>query len=200
MARTPAPLPGTFACDPGQAAESFANPSVGGVDEVPVFTIGFSESVSDAPPELSCISDITGGQYFGARNASELKDALYNVITQLNTDDERSFVPFKVSPPPSSAGGTASAQDFLLVYPYFIPVGDSTVWDGNLYGFKLDETQPTIPADADCEVDATALVVEAVSGEVWDAAARLTDQLAVGTPTRPFSWQATVPAAGFVTI
>jgi type IV pilus assembly protein PilY1 len=176
--------PGTFACDPNQAADKFANPSLSGVDKVPVFTIGFSESVSDAPPELSCISDITGGQYFGARNASELKDALYNVITQLNTDDERSFVPFKVSPPPSSAGGTASAQDFLLVYPYFIPVGDSTVWDGNLYGFKLDETQPTIPANEDCEIDATALVVEAVSGEAWDAAARLADQLAVGSPTR----------------
>ena len=176
--------PGTFACDPGQAADSFANPSLAGADAVPVFTIGFSESVLDAPPELSCISTRTGGQYFGARNASELKDALYNVITQLNTDDERSFVPFKVSPPPSSAGGTASAQDFLLVYPYFIPVGDSTVWDGNLYGFKLDETQPTIPAGPDCEVDATTLIVEAVSGKAWDAAARLTDQLAVGTPTR----------------
>ena len=176
--------PGTFACDPGQAAESFANPSIAGIDAVPIFTIGFSESVGDAPPQLSCISDITGGQYFGARNASELKDALYNVITQLNTDDERSFVPFKVSPPPSSASGTANAQDFLLVYPYFIPVGDSTVWDGNLYGFKLDESQPTIPANADCEVDATAIVVEAVSGEAWDAAARLADQLAVGSPTR----------------
>jgi hypothetical protein len=176
--------PGNFACDTGQAAEQFASPSVGGGTAVPIFTIGFSESVSDAPPELTCISTATGGQYFGARNASELKDALYNVITQLNTIDERSFVPFKVSPPPSSASGTASAQDFLVVYPYFIPVGDSTVWDGNLYGFKLDESQPTIPANADCEVDSSAIIVEAVTGKSWDAAARLTEQLAVGSPTR----------------
>jgi len=174
----------TMACDPNQAADKFASPSVGEGTAVPIFTIGFSESVTDVP-QLSCISDRTGGQYFGARNASELKDALYDVISLLNTDDERSFVPFKVSPPPSSAGGTASEQDFLLVYPYFTPVGKSTVWDGNLYGFKLNEDQPTIPADENCEVDASALVYEAETDLVWDAAARLADQLAATTPTRP---------------
>ena len=41
--------PGTYACDAGQAASKFANPGIDGVDPVPVFTIGFSESVADAP-------------------------------------------------------------------------------------------------------------------------------------------------------
>jgi Tfp pilus tip-associated adhesin PilY1 len=178
-------VPGQFACDPGQAAELFASPNVAGVDPAKIFTIGFSESVSTAPPELTCISDITDAQYFGARNASELKDALYNVISQINTDDERSFVPFKVSPPPSSRGGPATEQDFLVVYPYFLPQGKASVWDGNLYGFALNEAQPVLPTDPDtCEVDAAQLVVEAVSGNAWDANARLADQLAAASPER----------------
>jgi Tfp pilus tip-associated adhesin PilY1 len=176
---------GGFACDSGNAADKFKTPGVVGVESMPIFTIGFSEGVADAPPELKCISDITDGQYFGARNASELKDALYGVLNQLNTDEERSFTPFKVSPPPSSKGGPATEQDFLVVYPYFQAVKESSLWSGNLFGFRLNENQTTLETDADCEVDATTLVVEEVSGNTWDAAARLTDQLSAGTPERP---------------
>ena len=175
---------GGFACDSGNAADKFASPGVSGVEPVPVFTIGFSESVASAPPELTCISDITDGQYFGARNASELKDALYGVLNQLNLG-ERSFSPFKVTPPPSSKGGPASEQDFLVVYPYFQPIKESSMWSGNLYGFKLNESQPTLPVDADCNVDPATLVVEDVGGNTWDAAARLTAQLSAATPERP---------------
>jgi hypothetical protein len=174
---------GGFACDPGNAAESFANPP-GIIEPVPIFTIGFSESLLTAPPQLTCISSDTGGEYFGARNASELKDALYGVLNQLNTDEKRTFSPFKVSPPPSSAGAPATEQDFLVVYPYFQAKKESSLWPGNLYGFKLDASQPTLPADADCEVDSTQLVVEVVGGNAWDANARLTAQLAAGTPVR----------------
>ena len=175
---------GGFACDAGNAADKFANPGVVGVEALPVFTIGFSETVASAPPELTCISDITEGMYFGARNASELKEALYGVLNQLNTDEERAFIPFKVSPPPSSKGGPATEQDFLVVYPYFQAIKESSLWSGNLYGFRLNESQTTLSTDDNCEVDATTLVVEAVGGNTWDAAARLTDQLAAATPER----------------
>jgi hypothetical protein len=172
------------ACDHNQAAESFANPG-SGIDPVPVFTIGFSESVAAAPDELTCISDITDGQYFGARNASELKDALYEVINQLNTQEKRAFVPFKVSPPPSSTGGAGEQQDFLAVFPFFQARKAESLWDGNLYGFKLDKTQPTLPVGDNCEVDASQLIIEEVDGNAWDARARLTEQLdPTGTPER----------------
>jgi hypothetical protein len=175
---------GGFACDSGNAADKFANPGVSGVEPIPVFTIGFSETVASAPPQLTCISDITDGQYFGARNASELKDALYGVLNQLNTG-ERSFSPFKVTPPPSSQGGPAAEQDFLVVYPFFQPIKESSLWAGNLYGFKLNESQPTLPVDSECNVDVSTLVVDDVTGNAWDAAARLTDQLSAATPVRP---------------
>jgi hypothetical protein len=176
--------PGTFACDPSQAADLFANPEQG-IEPVPIFTIGFSEALAAAPPQLTCISDKTDGEYFGARNARELKNALYGVLNQLNTDEARVFTPFKVSPPPSSRGGPASQQDFLVVYPFFQGKRESSLWPGNLYGFMLDESQPTLPVDNDCEVDASQLVVEAVSGDEWNAAARLSAQLAAFTPVRP---------------
>jgi hypothetical protein len=174
---------GGNACDSGNAADSFASPS-GGIEPVPVFTIGFSETFTVAPPELTCISTKTDGQYFGARNASELKDALYGVLNQLNTDEKRAFSPFKVSPPPSSKGGPATEQDFLVVYPFFQAKKESSLWPGNLYGFKLTEADPTLSVDADCEVDATTLIVEDVTSKAWDAEARLTEQLAAATPVR----------------
>jgi len=174
---------GGFACDPGNAADSFAAPS-GGIDPVKVFTIGFSEGVATAPPELKCISDTTDGLYFGARNAKELKDALYGVLNQLSTDEERSFSPFKVSPPPSSKGGPATEQDFLVVYPFFQAQDQSSLWPGNLFGFRLNKNQTTLETNADCEVDSTTLVVEDVTNKTWNAAARLIDQLGEASPER----------------
>jgi hypothetical protein len=170
-----------FACETGGAADSFADPA-GDIEPVKIFTIGFSGQVALAPEELTCISDTTDGEYFGARNASELKDALYEVINQLNTEDKRAFVPFKVAPPPSSQGGAGQQQDFLAVYPFFQARDKESLWDGNLYGFKLDKDQPTLPVDGNCEIDASQLVV--TDGEAWDASARLTAQLAAGTPER----------------
>jgi hypothetical protein len=139
-----------------------------------VFTVGFALA-GIAPVELTCISDETEGQYYSARNAAELRNALYEVLNQLNTEDERAFSPFKVSPPPSGKGGPATEQDFLVVYPLFQPIDGSSLWTGNLYGFKLNMDQTTLPANADCEVDRTQLVV--TDGKEWDAAARLEWQL-----------------------
>ncbi len=122
--------------------------------------------------------------HIGARNASELKDALYDVINFLNTN-KRSFSPFKVAPPPSSAGQPASEQDFLTVFPFFSPRRDRSIWAGNLYGFRFNENQPTIPVGDDCGVDINQLVVEEVSGNVWDAGARLQAQIAAHTEVKP---------------
>jgi hypothetical protein len=181
---------GGFACDAGNAADHFNSPTAygaeAGVEGIPVFTIGFAGTAALAPPQLTCISEKTkdhGAEYYGATNASELRDALYEVLNQLNTDDERSFSPFKVSPPPSSRGGPAIEQDFLVVYPLFQPIDESSLWRGNLFGFKLNKDQTTLPADAECEVDRTEMVV--TDGKAWDAAARLADQLGVASPVRP---------------
>jgi hypothetical protein len=176
---------GTYACkDPlgnvvaDGAAWKFADPlGKGGVDveEMKIFTVGFALA-GVAPIELTCISDETDGEYYSARNAAELRNALYEVLNQLNTEDERAFSPFKVSPPPSGKGGPATEQDFLVVYPLFQPIDGSSLWTGNLYGFKLNKDQTTLPANADCEVDRTQLVT--TDGKEWDAEARLEWQLA----------------------
>jgi hypothetical protein len=177
---------GTYACeDPlgntviDGAAYKFSDPlTYGGVDVEPlkIFTIGFALAAA-APGELTCISDVTDGEYYRARNAAELRNALYEVLNQLNTEDERTFSPFKVSPPPSGKAGPAEQQDFLVVYPLFQPIDGSSLWTGNLYGFKLDPNQTSLPADANCEVDRSQLVTNPVTTNQWDANARLNWQL-----------------------
>ncbi len=169
---------------PGQSADMLANPGIAGVEPLPVFTIGFSEAVADAPPQLTCISDKTDGLYYGARNASELTDALYEVFYALQTD-ARSFIPFKVSPPPSTSGGPANVQDSLAVYPILQAAPKKTLWFGNLYGFKFNRDQTTLPSTGNCSVDLSQVVVEEVSGNTWDANARLAEQLAAHNESSP---------------
>jgi hypothetical protein len=162
------------------AAWKFADPVAHGapvgVEPLKIFTVGFALAAA-APIELTSISDATDGVYYSAKNAAELRDALYDVLNQLNTEDERTFSPFKVTPPPSGRGGPAEQQDYLVVYPLFQPIDGSSIWTGNLYGFKLNPDQTTLPADANCEVDRTQLVTNPVTGNQWDAAARLNWQL-----------------------
>lgn len=175
--------PGEFSCDPGQSASKFAAPE-NGIEPMQVFTIGFSETVADAPPQLTCISDTTGGQYFGARNASELATALHEVINSLQTDN-RSFIPFKVSPPPPQEGAPAEQQHFLSVYPFFQPQPSNSLWRGNLYGFKFDASQPTLPSTPDCEIDVSQIIIEQVSGNAWNSNQRLEAQIAAHTEGNP---------------
>ena len=56
--------------------------------------------------------------YYGAKNAAELSDALYEVFYTLQTE-ARSFTPFKVSPPPSASssdqGGPGLAGGLSLL-------------------------------------------------------------------------------------
>ncbi len=146
-------------CDTGGAAEKFANPSVTGVPPLPVYTIGFSQSVAEDSP-LKCIADQTGGAFMTAESQSELKDALYEVFYEIE-DQTRSFAPFKVAPPPSSAGGSPT-RDYLAVFPLFQPLEGKSLWAGNLWAFPLNSSQPTLPTIGDCEVDTTQMV--------WNAA------------------------------
>ena len=178
--------PGSYACDPGQAAAKFANPGIDGVGPVPVFTIGFSESVADAPPQLTCISADTGGIYYGAKNAAELSDALYEVFYTLQTE-ARSFTPFKISPPPSAGGPDDDVRDALVVYPIFQAAPKKSLWNGNLYGFRFNQDNASIPTTGGCSIDFSQLIVEEVSGNTWNANERLAEQLAAfdeSSPTR----------------
>jgi hypothetical protein len=156
-----------YACDPGQAASKFAAPGIDGIDPVKVYTIGFSESV-DAAPALKCIAVDTKGQFIPATNASELEDALYDVFNSL-VGNMRSFIPFKVSPPPSSQGGPALVQDFLAVAPFFTPRQDQSIWDSNLFAFRLNTASPGLPATDECEIDFSQIL--------WDANSVLDAQL-----------------------
>ena len=161
-------------CDTDQGADMFAK-GAEGVDPLPVYTIGFSESVSEDSP-LRCIAEQTGGEFMTAENATQLSDALYNVFYNLQ-DRARSFSPFKVAPPPSSVGGNNTTRDYLAVYPLFLPQEGQTLWAGNLYGFKLNKAQPTLPTVNDCELDTDQLI--------WDAAVSLRAQLDAHTEADP---------------
>ncbi len=176
--------PGTYACDPGQAASKFANPGVDGVEPVPVFTIGFSESVADAPPQLTCISDDTNGIYYGAKNAAELSDALYEVFYTLQTK-ARTFTAFKISPPPSASSSGQGIRDSLVVYPLFQPAPKKSLWNGNLYGFQFTNENRSLPINGNCQIDTTQIVVEEVSGNDWNANERLAEQLAAFDESSP---------------
>ncbi len=161
-------------CDPGGAAEKFANPGVVGVDALPVYTIGFSEGVSDDSP-LKCIAEDTGGLFLTAENASQLSDALYEVFYRLE-GETRSFAPFKIAPPPSSSSGNPT-RDYLAVYPLFQPVEGQTLWSGNLWAFPLNTAQPTLPTIGDCEVDTSQMA--------WNAYDALEAQLDAHTEGNP---------------
>ncbi len=161
-------------CDPGEAASKFADPGIPGVPPLPVYTIGFSESVAEDSP-LSCIAEQTGGLFLTAEDAGQLSEALYQVFYRLEAGT-RSFVPFKVAPPPPSTGGEPSL-DSLAIFPLFQPQEGFTLWGGSLYGFALNEAQPTLPTTGDCELDTDELV--------WDASERLAEQLAAHTEGNP---------------
>jgi Tfp pilus tip-associated adhesin PilY1 len=165
---------GLNACDPDQAAWKIKLPDIG--QPVKVFMIGFSEEFDPMNPSpLQCVSQITDGQFFAATNASQLSDALYDVINRMDEGD-RSFVPFKVSPPPSSSGGTGTVNDYLALFPLFVPQQDESIWTGNLFAFKLNTQNPTLPVTGDCQID--------LSLTAWDAATALDAQLSAPTPTR----------------
>jgi hypothetical protein len=166
------------ACDTGGAADLFANPTTAGVDPVAVYTVGFSESVpADSP--LRCIADITGGRFFSATDAGQLVDVLYDVLDEMQETD-RSFIPFAVSPPPATGGQPGADDDYLAVFPHFIPRNQRTVWDGDLMAFPFNRNQPTIPLNADCSVD-TSQMAWKLSGSGAGAADILEDQLSSST-------------------
>ena len=167
-----------FACDTGQSAELFADPVPDGVDPVKVYTVGFSESVPANSP-LRCIADITGGQFYSATNAGDLVDVLYDVIDTMQESD-RQFIPFVVSPPPAAGGQPSDVEDFLTVFPNFVPRNKQTIWEGDLLAFAFNRSQPTLPVTADCTVD-TSLMVWDLSGSPAGAGEILDDQVASST-------------------
>ncbi|HSL18570.1 MAG TPA: PilC/PilY family type IV pilus protein [Methylomirabilota bacterium] len=163
--------------NPG-AAQLFASPPVAGIDPVKVYTVGFSESVpADSP--LRCIADITGGQFYSATNAGQLVDVLYDVIDTMQESD-RQFIPFVVSPPPAAGGQPSDVEDFLTVFPNFVPRNKQTIWEGDLLAFAFNRSQPTLPVTADCTVDTTQMVWE-LGGSPAGAGAILDDQVVSST-------------------
>ncbi len=163
-------------CEPGGAASKFADPGIAGVDPLPVYTIGFSETVAADSP-LGCIAEQTGGTFLTAENASQLSAALYDVFYRIE-GAKRSFSPFKIAPPPAGSTGNPT-RDYLAVYPLFQPQQGQTLWSGNLWAYPLNEEQrdlPTLPGN-DCEVDTSQLA--------WTAYDALAAQLAAHTPGNP---------------
>lgn len=141
--------------------------------DVTVYGIGFSSAVAQVPDTspLKCVPAVTGGSFFPASNANELLSALNDTFTNM-VETDRSFIPYKVSPPPAVSTGSGAAEDLLAVYPIFVPRNQRSIWSGTLYAFALNESQPTIPADGSCEIDLTQ--------SLWDAEAVLAAQAAAG--------------------
>ena len=104
---------------------------------VPVYTIGFSSSVSDTSP-LKCLS-MTGGLFQTASQAEELLQALINILSQIDQVD-RAFAPVAVTPPNST-----TQTDRLILLPRFVPRPKRSIWEGSLYAFGIDGDNPTIP-------------------------------------------------------
>ncbi len=173
-----------WACGTGGPAEKFADPSAygySGIDPVAVYTVGFSEDFGGSTTSpLECVADITGGRFFSATNAGQLVDVLYDVLDEMEESD-RAFIPFVVAPPPPSASGQIAADDdFLTVYPFFVPRNQQSVWDGDLIAFALNRNQTTLPLTADCNLD-TSLVVWSLGGVPSGANAILEDQIVNST-------------------
>jgi Tfp pilus tip-associated adhesin PilY1 len=164
----------TAVCEPGQAASKFANPPDLGVAPLPVYTIGFSETISEDSP-LGCIAEQTGGTFLTATNASQLSAALYDVFYTIE-GGKRSFAPFKIAPPPSSLGGNPT-RDYLAIFPFFQPLEGKTLWAGNLWAYRLNREQMHLPTTGDCEVDTTQAA--------WEASSALAAQLAAHTEGDP---------------
>ena len=163
-----------YVCQPGEAPSMFADPPNPLLDPVEVYTIGFSQDVGDDSP-LVCVADQTGGEFYTSANASELSSILYQVFSDIS-GGTRSFVPVKISPPPSTRGAGGSTQDYLVVYPTFAPQQGFSIWDGNLHTYRVNEATPTVPAtldaDGNCVVDS--------SYRLWDAQSALQSQLDSG--------------------
>ncbi len=104
---------------------------------VPVYTIGFSSSVSDTSP-LKCLS-MTGGLFQTAAQAEELLQALINILSQIDQVD-RAFAPVAVTPQNSM-----TQTDRLIFLPRFIPRPKRSIWEGSLFAFGIDGQNPTIP-------------------------------------------------------
>ncbi len=173
-----------LACAPNESAWKFAHPT-GGVPAAKVHTVGFSASAADVPV-LDCIADETGGRYFPATDAGELYDVL-NAVFNFMQETDRAFIPFAVSPPPPSAAGQLSEDEqFLTVFPHFVPINERSIWDGDLWAFAMNTGQTSLPTTDQCVVD-SGQVVWTLGGNPAGAAEILADQMdnyTTGTPTR----------------
>ncbi len=180
------PNPGAVCDWLATASESFANPGEG-LDKVPIFTIGFSSGVGADSP-LRCMSDLTDGDFNTAADAAQLSAVLYDVINRM-PEENRTFLPVTVSPPPATLGSGLSS-DFLMTIPVFVPRNGESVWDGHLYGFLINPENPRPPYNSEGELDTDAAV--------WDSRGAISTQMSDGTGRNIFytrgsagSWQRT---------
>ena len=169
-----------WACQPNGPAEKFHEPfnhGYPGLDPVKIYTVGFSEGVAADSP-LKCVATATEGRFFTATNSDQLVNVLYEVLDEMQETD-RSFIPFAVSPPPPGAAGQLSADDeFLTVFPHFVPINKNTVWRGDLLAFEFNKSQPVLPTTAECTVDTSQVVWQDSGGNPAGAAAILAEQMA----------------------
>jgi hypothetical protein len=165
------------------AAEDFAEVADTGLNwedlpAVPIYTIGFAGGFvgGGVQSQVECVSTSTKGEFRIASNAVELAQVLFYVLNRLDERD-RSFVPFKVSPPPSSQGGRQETRDSLALFPFFVPREGHTVWPGTMYAFRLNRDNPRLPVDSGtCEIDFDQML--------WDAQSSLSSQVMAATPVR----------------
>jgi hypothetical protein len=125
---------------------------------VPVYTIGFSSSVSENSP-LKCLSR-TGGLFQTAAQATQLLDALDNILSQIDQVD-RAFAPVAVTPQ-----NALTETDRLIFLPRFTPRPERSIWEGSLWAFGIDGANPTIPTVTDADTGKTTVDFSAAK---WNA-------------------------------
>lgn len=98
---------------------------------VKTYTIGFSEGADDAAPLLKETAKVGGGQYYAARDASQLQAALQQVFSQI-LEVNASF-----TSPSIASNNFDRTQTFDAVYYAMFLPNKGPRWMGNLKKFKV---------------------------------------------------------------
>ncbi|WOT04290.1 pilus assembly protein [Shewanella youngdeokensis] len=108
------------------------NPSLEGDQFVSTYTIGFSDGADDAAPILSKTAELSGAEYFAAKDATQLQAALQDVFAQI-LEVNSSF-----TSPSVATNNFDRTQTFDSVYYSMFLPNKGPRWQGNLKKFKVN--------------------------------------------------------------
>ncbi|MBV7314179.1 pilus assembly protein [Shewanella sp. NIFS-20-20] len=107
------------------------NDSLPDMQTVNTYTIGFSDGANDAAPLLKKTAELGGGEYYAAKNASQLQAALQQVFSEI-LEVNASF-----TSPSIASNNFDRTQTFDSVYYAMFLPNKGPRWMGNLKKFKV---------------------------------------------------------------